>query len=625
VGRSQFHPYRVYAFCISAMQQFHLLLYAKSYVTVIKPYLSHCKRSHSATDLSTLEYRDYSRKSLKRIVSSSNDKVCRRVRNHAGYQQSFLDQAPYEEIVTQDPVEVVQAAQVHYEEMVAIFDLKYDPRDESASTNIFLPPSPSLSLDYLKRGVSSNYPKHKGDDAVKVLPPTPCIVFLVGGAWGRCNLNFSPSVASSFVKSNIAVIYPSYRGFPDGDIGDAKSNINALMQWILKYGPTLNINPKHVCIIGQSSGAHVGALTVLRAQQEKAEWLKNVRLFCGLSGPYSILDHYQWESRRGVEHVSPMGRFMKGRNNFAFYSPTVIAQGQRASLLNVHNRDPKALERELMKYGTALPRFCMIHSVGDYVVPCSSSKLFTASLRGMGVRAEYIEYKEGNHYDSLFGLCDVENVVFSRMITDITTRVFVSCFEYESKALAQNGGGTVKYLNGKVIGRRVETLEQITEENGDSMTGSVEIEDYEDRDELSDDTSAMQSTESSSAISLDGNGNEMKIEEEPPSPSKEEDRTKKRRRARPSIDITESVHGIKYDESENEESDISDLSDNVVTKRKKVSIDGKTKGQEVCWEDWELFNYEDVSADTSKADEAVELMGNLLKDMDKALEAMSNL
>merc|ERR1712062_497763 len=161
------------------------------------------------------------------------------------------------------------------------------------------------------------------------------------------------------------------------------------------------------------------------------------------------------------------------------------------------------------------------------------------------------------------------------------------------------------------------------------MTGSVEIEDYEDRDELSDDTSAMQSTASSAAISVDGNGNERKIEEEPPlpPPSKTDKVPKKRRRARPSIDITESVHGIKYDESENGESEISDLSDNVERKKRerKVTIEGGTKGQEVCWDDWELFDYADVSADTSKADEAVELMGNLLKDMDKALEAMPNL
>merc|ERR1712079_401507 len=103
----------------------------------------------------------------------------------------------------------------------------------------------------------------------------------------------------------------------------------------------------------------------------------------------------------------------------------------------------------------------------------------------------------------------------------------------------------------------------------------------------------------------------------------------KKRRARPSIDITDSIHalhGIEYEDeskSDNEESDISDLSDDL-SKTNDIIIEKTTKGQEE-WEDLELFNYEDVSADSNKADEAVALMGNLLKDMDKALEAMSRL
>lgn len=185
----------------SVIQQLHLTLYAKSYLTVIKPYLSHCKRTHSYTDLSSLQYRDYSRKSLKRIISTSNDKVCEKIANQTGYQQTFVDQAPYEEVLTQDPRDVVGTAQTHYEEMVSIFNLHYDARDAQQTADIFLPPSPSLSLNYLKRGVSHDY-VHSGGGAVKVIPPTPCIIFLIGGAWGECNMSFSASLAASFVKSS---------------------------------------------------------------------------------------------------------------------------------------------------------------------------------------------------------------------------------------------------------------------------------------------------------------------------------------------------------------------------------------------------------------------------------------
>lgn len=358
---------------------------------------------------------------------------------------------------------------------------------------------------------------------------------------------------------------------------------------------------------------------------------------------------------------------MKGRNNFAFYSPTVIAYGHRARLQSVYDRDPKELEKELRKYGNSMPQFCLIHSVGDYVVPPSSSIKFTESLRAMGVRVEYLEYGEGTHYDSLFGLCDVSNVLFSRLIADITTRVFVSCFEYQSKQM-RNGkySNGKKAVNGKISThhREVDKLEEITEENLQSMTAALEKENAvnvqgdEDRDELSDSTSALQSTESSSVISLDNQGNERKIEEEPvvnpvTAPNDTNSAAKrKKRRARPSIDITDSIHGMSFDDDddvddrdqselsdgkvkendenksgnpsptsplETVESDLSELSDDEVMKNK------STSGDSECWEDLKLFDYADVSADTSKADEAVELMGNLLKDMDKALEAMANL
>merc|ERR1712113_115869 len=89
------------------------------------------------------------------------------------------------------------------------------------------------------------------------------------------------------------------------------------------------------------------------------------------------------------------------------------------------------------------------------------------------------------------------NVLFSRLIVDISTRVFVSCYQYEVANLSN--GRSVKGMELKSVkkrGREVDKLEEIKE----------------DRDELSDDSSAMQSTGSSS-LKLDDHGNERKIEE----------------------------------------------------------------------------------------------------------------
>merc|ERR1712013_978820 len=73
---------------------------------------------------------------------------------------------------------------------------------------------------------------------------------------------------------------------------------------------------------------------------------------------------------------------------------------------------------------SALPRFCLIHSVGDAVVPISSSELFSEALSSVGVRSECLRYSEGTHYDSLFGLADAQNPLFTHLMYDIVSRVF---------------------------------------------------------------------------------------------------------------------------------------------------------------------------------------------------------
>lgn len=44
----------------------------------------------------------------------------------------------------------------------------------------------------------------------------------------------------------------------------------------------------------------------------------------GLSGVYSVMDHYKHEKMRAVEYVSTMHKAMDGVENFDYYSPTSL-------------------------------------------------------------------------------------------------------------------------------------------------------------------------------------------------------------------------------------------------------------------------------------------------------------
>jgi hypothetical protein len=56
-----------------------------------------------------------------------------------------------------------------------------------------------------------------------------------------------------------------------------------------------------------------------------------IKSFIGLSGPYDITDHYEFESNRimgpikGVHEISPMKPAMEFPSNFKTHSPTAIA------------------------------------------------------------------------------------------------------------------------------------------------------------------------------------------------------------------------------------------------------------------------------------------------------------
>ena len=180
IGRSCFSLYRVFSFMYSCFQSLHTMLYAKSYFSVICSFYSNCQRlsSHNA-DLNNMPYSSYSLSSLKGIVSMVNTRVSACVQSQKRLEKDYLSQAHYDDIVKHRPYEVRKCVQSNQYQMVSLFNIHFDPNDADRVANIFLPP----------------FDKHTAS-------PTPCIIFLVGGAWGSCDITFSASAASSFVTSS---------------------------------------------------------------------------------------------------------------------------------------------------------------------------------------------------------------------------------------------------------------------------------------------------------------------------------------------------------------------------------------------------------------------------------------
>ena len=153
-------------------------------------------------------------------------------------------------------------------------------------------------------------------------------------------------VASRFIAQNIAVAIVGYRTYPDGDVQDQVDDLTEAAKMIQMKYPFLwkrrrgrkkeeknnnnhdstgsdsnnRQNDDHigVCLMGHSSGSHIGMLLLVQQIEKKLKSKQNQNqrrekneiiyfdTFVGLSGVYNIQHHFDYEAGRGVEEISPM-------------------------------------------------------------------------------------------------------------------------------------------------------------------------------------------------------------------------------------------------------------------------------------------------------------------------------
>jgi acetyl esterase/lipase len=213
-------------------------------------------------------------------------------------------------------------------------------------------------------------------------------------------------IAKPFLEANLAVAIVGYRTYPDGSIQSQVNDLEAASKEIALNYPTLCSKPLALAknewtgtiLLGHSSGAHIA---ILKLAQQIERWSKikdvnskelgiNFDQVIGLSGVYSINEHFDLESGRGVEEISPMkpgcGYTM---DSFDLHSPAVRLA---------------AMSTKRSKY-LKLPDMLLIHGVNDDVVPFSSAKRAANILQNWGydnVETHYL--KSTGHQDTIMHL-----------------------------------------------------------------------------------------------------------------------------------------------------------------------------------------------------------------------------
>jgi hypothetical protein len=300
-------------------------------------------------------------------------------------------------------------------------------------------PSAALQFSRLTRKLKRiRYGVHD-DNFIDLLFPDNCpstewtglVFFVHGGAWGSGQPWFYRLVATPFLTLNLVVAIVGYRVYPDGNVTTQVHDLECAALELFKRYPDLctsgtgrtSSNQRSIgtCVVGHSSGAHIALLMVVE-QAKKRLLLQNAKqsqlqllvereatttnveampmvafpiidLFIGLSGPYDISHHFDYEAGRGVEEISPMKPACgHTRKQFRLHSPALRL---RDVLTTFDESATLSLDR-------FLPKMALLHGIHDDTVPFTATSEAARIMRSCGVnQIDEIYLPETGHQDAI--------------------------------------------------------------------------------------------------------------------------------------------------------------------------------------------------------------------------------
>ena len=272
------------------------------------------------------------------------------------------------------------------------------------------------------------------------IPIRGTVFFVHGGAWGSGQPWMYRLISPTFLELNFAVVIVGYRTYPDAQdiINDQCNDIK--LAWELCEGVLNELVIPISCssensddgwvgnvICGHSSGAHIALIFLVDwiAEQMKKKhdiyavesrarnaqhynngtnkypWTPDY--FIGLSGPYDISYHFDYEGGRGVEQISPLKPICgHTRENFDRASP-----GKRLYKLLASER--KRREQGLTTSASTsvdsimqqnMPSILLVHGIEDTTVPFTATSDLGRMLRSCGLyKCDEIYLEDTGHQD----------------------------------------------------------------------------------------------------------------------------------------------------------------------------------------------------------------------------------
>jgi prenylcysteine alpha-carboxyl methylesterase len=124
---------------------------------------------------------------------------------------------------------------------------------------------------------------------------SPVVLFLPGGAYMIGYKMWATLLAQALVPAGILVIAADYRNYPFGTVPAMVQDAEDVLQWTFEHCEEYGGDPNQIILVGQSAGAHLGMMAVLRRH-----W--KIKGFVGLSGVYNMREVTRHFARHGLPY-----------------------------------------------------------------------------------------------------------------------------------------------------------------------------------------------------------------------------------------------------------------------------------------------------------------------------------
>lgn len=244
----------------------------------------------------------------------------------------------------------------------------------------------------------------RGDARHKVL------LFVHGGAWGSGQLWQYRQAAIRYgeLLGMHTVVLLKYAYYPQAGIINQRDALLAAVQFIngspseivsserSRAGASTSSHPTQsiqLTLCGHSSGAHLCVMALVEVWRREIANNDNalsahtqplIHSIIGLSGPYDLVKHFQFESGRGVQHISPMQGAAGGYDGLAGCSPDLLVQSEIGKV----SADALALKENSAVHS----RVYLLHGTEDETVPHEASQRMALALRSAAFNHVYEHY-----------------------------------------------------------------------------------------------------------------------------------------------------------------------------------------------------------------------------------------